>query len=146
PVERSAGCLERHGKRSPKNRPPGPQSVNIRVRHTARDRPLALGSKRPRPSSRRSERMPPLVFFPGARRKALRLRVARKRKRSAISSYPGYPMSDIKYVSDSSFELDVLKASGPVLVDYWAEWCGPCRAIAPLVAEIAKDYDGRLTV
>jgi thioredoxin len=55
-------------------------------------------------------------------------------------------MSDIKYVSDASFELDVLKASGPVLVDYWAEWCGPCRAIAPLVEEIAKDYDGRLTV
>jgi len=55
-------------------------------------------------------------------------------------------MSEIKYVSDASFDLDVLKASGPVLVDYWAEWCGPCRAIAPLVAEIANDYDGRLTV
>jgi thioredoxin 1 len=64
----------------------------------------------------------------------------------AFSRYPGYPMSDIKYVSDASFELDVLKASGPVLVDYWAEWCGPCRAIAPLVEEVAKDYDGRLTV
>jgi thioredoxin 1 len=69
-----------------------------------------------------------------------------ERKRSGIFGYPGYPMSDIKYVSDASFELDVLKASGPVLVDYWAEWCGPCRAIAPLVEEVAKDYDGRLTV
>jgi thioredoxin 1 len=55
-------------------------------------------------------------------------------------------MSELKYVSDASFESDVLKASGPVLVDYWAEWCGPCRAIAPLVSEIAKDYAGRLTV
>jgi thioredoxin len=55
-------------------------------------------------------------------------------------------MSDIKYVSDASFELDVLKASGPVLVDYWAEWCRPCVAIAPLMVEIAKDYEGRLTV
>jgi thioredoxin 1 len=55
-------------------------------------------------------------------------------------------MSEIKYVSDASFEVDVLKASGPVLVDYWAEWCSPCRAIAPLMAEIAKDYEGRLTV
>jgi thioredoxin 1 len=69
-----------------------------------------------------------------------------KLKRSGISRYRGFQMSDIKYVSDASFDLDVLKASSPVLVDYWAEWCGPCRAIAPLVEEIAKDYDGRLTV
>ena len=52
----------------------------------------------------------------------------------------------IHHVSDATFEPEVLKSDVPVLVDYWAEWCGPCRAIAPLVAEIAKDYDGRLVV
>jgi len=52
----------------------------------------------------------------------------------------------IKNVSDSSFEQDVLQAEGPVLVDYWAEWCGPCKMIAPVLDEIAKEYEGRLTV
>ena len=51
-----------------------------------------------------------------------------------------------KAVSDHSFETDVLKASGPVLVDFWAEWCGPCKAIAPALEEIAKSYEGKLTV
>ncbi len=55
-------------------------------------------------------------------------------------------MSDIKYVSDASFESDVLKADGPVLVDYWAEWCGPCRMIAPILDEVAGEYKGKLTV
>ncbi len=49
-------------------------------------------------------------------------------------------------VSDDSFESDVLKASGPVLVDFWAEWCGPCKMIAPALVEIAQELDGRLTV
>ena len=52
----------------------------------------------------------------------------------------------IKHVSDASFEADVLKASGPVLVDYWAEWCGPCKMIAPLLDDIAGTYEGKLTV
>jgi thioredoxin 1 len=56
-------------------------------------------------------------------------------------------MSDnIVHVTDSSFESDVLNSETPVLVDYWAEWCGPCRAIAPLLEDIAKDYEGRLKV
>jgi len=56
-------------------------------------------------------------------------------------------MSDlIHHVTDDSFEQDVLKAAGPVLVDYWAEWCGPCKMIAPILEEVAKEYDGRLTV
>jgi thioredoxin 1 len=50
------------------------------------------------------------------------------------------------HVSDSDFEERVLKAEGPVLVDYWAEWCGPCKMIAPIIEEIAKEYAGRLTV
>ncbi|MES1941109.1 Thioredoxin [Salinisphaera sp. T5B8] len=53
---------------------------------------------------------------------------------------------NIVKVSDDSFEQDVLSASGPVLVDYWAEWCGPCKMIAPVLDEIADEYDGRLTV
>ncbi|MFJ3482527.1 thioredoxin TrxA [Pseudomonas sp. NPDC090202] len=52
----------------------------------------------------------------------------------------------IKHVSDASFEADVLKASGPVLVDYWAEWCGPCKMIAPVLDDIASSYEGKLTV
>jgi len=52
----------------------------------------------------------------------------------------------IKHVSDASFELEVLKSDKPVLVDYWAEWCGPCKAIAPILDDISKAYDGRLQV
>ena len=56
-------------------------------------------------------------------------------------------MSDkIVYLSDDSFESDVLQSEGPVLVDYWAEWCGPCKMIAPILEEIAVEYEGRVTV
>ena len=56
-------------------------------------------------------------------------------------------MSDhIVYTSDSNFENDVLKSSVPVLVDYWAEWCGPCKMIAPILDEIAGDYQGKLKI
>ena len=56
-------------------------------------------------------------------------------------------MSDkIVHVTDGSFEEDVLKAENPVLVDYWAEWCGPCKAIAPILGEIAEEYAGRLKI
>ncbi|GAA5785880.1 thioredoxin [Chitiniphilus shinanonensis] len=56
-------------------------------------------------------------------------------------------MSDqIVYVTDASFEDQVLKAQGPVLVDYWAEWCGPCKMIAPILDEVATEYAGKLTV
>lgn len=51
-----------------------------------------------------------------------------------------------KAVSDQSFDEDVLKASGPVLVDFWAEWCGPCKMIAPALEELATEFSGKLTV
>ncbi|MHB8472173.1 MAG: thioredoxin TrxA [Gammaproteobacteria bacterium] len=54
--------------------------------------------------------------------------------------------SHIVYVSDASFDEEVLKASGPVLVDYWAEWCGPCKMIAPILDEIATEYTGKIKV
>ena len=52
----------------------------------------------------------------------------------------------IKHVSDASFDADVLQSGQPVLVDYWAEWCGPCKMIAPILDEVATAYAGRLTV
>lgn len=52
----------------------------------------------------------------------------------------------IVYVTDDSFADEVLKSSIPVLVDYWAEWCGPCKMIAPILDEIAREYVGRLKV
>ncbi|MEZ2721567.1 thioredoxin TrxA [Paenalcaligenes hominis] len=52
----------------------------------------------------------------------------------------------IKNVSDASFSEDVLNSDQPVLVDYWAAWCGPCKAIAPILDEVAEQYAGRVTI
>ena len=52
----------------------------------------------------------------------------------------------IKHISDASFDADVIQAIKPVLVDYWAEWCGPCKMIAPILDEVSKDYEDRLQV
>ncbi len=52
----------------------------------------------------------------------------------------------IAHVTDDSFDKEVLQADGPVLVDYWAEWCGPCKMIAPVLEEIAKEYGGKVKI
>ena len=52
----------------------------------------------------------------------------------------------IKHISDSSFEADVLKSDKPVLVDYWADWCGPCKMIAPILDEVSATYQGKLQI
>jgi thioredoxin 1 len=55
-------------------------------------------------------------------------------------------MAEVKHVNDTTFETEVMKASGPVLVDFWAPWCGPCRMLAPVIDSLATKYEGKLKV
>src|SRR3546814_6464517 len=76
-------------------------------------------------------------------------RNGRRVRRPAETTYLPYPspMTDpITHVSDASFDADVLQSDLPVLVDYWAAWCGPCKMIAPLLEDAAKQYQGRVII
>ena len=53
---------------------------------------------------------------------------------------------NIKHVTDASFDSDVLQSDTPVLVDFWAEWCGPCKMIAPILEDVAKEYAGKIQI
>jgi thioredoxin 1 len=66
--------------------------------------------------------------------------------RSPIPTFPHEVSMATQPVSDSSFDADVLKADGPVVVDFWAEWCGPCKMIAPALEEIAKELGAKVKV
>ena len=55
-------------------------------------------------------------------------------------------MSDVVYVNDSDFEQEILKSETPVMVDFWADWCGPCKMVAPVIEELAKEFKGKVKI
>src|SRR3546814_341961 len=110
---------------------------------------MAICRQRPRGRAATSYTKPanPVVFNSGMLNHLPFSRTNGRAAHAAHAAEPRITMSEqIKNVSDASFDADVIKSSQPVLVDYWAAWCGPCKMIAPILEEVASEYSGRLTV